>query len=98
MVTQLCLMKFCMDQIFYVNYEDALSPILLVLDSVHEILSTHTSTFLKVGVMPKRGLDVGTCEIFRFYRLIAIKNLVEPLSMVVPRKQVSITPTNYNIG
>uniref|UniRef100_A0A3Q3EWL6 Coronin n=1 Tax=Kryptolebias marmoratus TaxID=37003 RepID=A0A3Q3EWL6_KRYMA len=41
-----------------------------------------------LGVMPKRGLDVGACEVFRFYRLIAVKDLVEPLSMIVPRKQV----------
>uniref|UniRef100_A0A3B5AAZ6 Coronin n=1 Tax=Stegastes partitus TaxID=144197 RepID=A0A3B5AAZ6_9TELE len=40
-----------------------------------------------LGVMPKRGLDVSACEVFRFYRLIAIKDLVEPLSMIVPRKQ-----------
>uniref|UniRef100_A0A3Q1GW70 Uncharacterized protein n=1 Tax=Acanthochromis polyacanthus TaxID=80966 RepID=A0A3Q1GW70_9TELE len=37
--------------------------------------------------MPKRGLDVCACEVFRFYRLITIKDLVEPLSMIVPRKQ-----------
>lgn len=41
--------------------------------------------------MPKRGLDVSACEVFRFYRLIAIKDLVEPLSMIVPRKEVSVT-------
>ncbi|XP_056299367.1 coronin-2B-like isoform X2 [Pseudoliparis swirei] len=40
-----------------------------------------------LGVMPKRGLDVSSCEVFRFYRLIAIKDLVEPLSMIVPRKE-----------
>lgn len=38
--------------------------------------------------MPKRGLDVSSCEVFRFYRLIAVKDLVEPLSMIVPRKEV----------
>lgn len=38
--------------------------------------------------MPKRGLDVSACEVFRFYRLITIKDLVEPLSMIVPRKEV----------
>uniref|UniRef100_A0A667Y7T3 Coronin n=1 Tax=Myripristis murdjan TaxID=586833 RepID=A0A667Y7T3_9TELE len=43
-----------------------------------------------LGVMPKRGLDVNICEVFRFYRLIAIKDLVEPLSMIVPRKQLEI--------
>lgn len=40
------------------------------------------------GVMPKRGLDVSSCEVFRFYRLVAVKDLVEPLSMIVPRKEV----------
>lgn len=39
--------------------------------------------------MPKRGLDVRACEVFRFYRLIAVNDLVEPLSMIVPRKDVS---------
>uniref|UniRef100_A0A3B4WCS5 Coronin n=1 Tax=Seriola lalandi dorsalis TaxID=1841481 RepID=A0A3B4WCS5_SERLL len=42
------------------------------------------------GVMPKRGLDVSACEVFRFYRLIAVKDLVEPLSMIVPRKEVGM--------
>ncbi|KAM9827301.1 coronin-2A-like [Neosynchiropus ocellatus] len=40
-----------------------------------------------LGVMPKRGLDVNACEVFRFYRLIAIKDTVQPLSMIVPRKK-----------
>ncbi|XP_044197949.1 coronin-2B-like [Thunnus albacares] len=43
-----------------------------------------------LGVMPKRGLDVSACEVFRFYRLIAVKDLVEPLSMIVPRKESGI--------
>ncbi|KAM6959782.1 coronin-2A [Tautogolabrus adspersus] len=43
-----------------------------------------------LGVMPKRGLDVSSCEVFRFYRLITIKGLVEPLSMIVPRKESGI--------
>ncbi|KAG7232239.1 hypothetical protein INR49_009383 [Caranx melampygus] len=43
-----------------------------------------------LGVMPKRGLDVSSCEVFRFYRLIAVKDLVEPLSMIVPRKESGI--------
>ncbi|XP_042368224.1 coronin-2B [Plectropomus leopardus] len=43
-----------------------------------------------LGVMSKRGLDVSACEVFRFYRLIAIKDLVEPLSMIVPRKESGI--------
>uniref|UniRef100_A0AAY4AQ09 Uncharacterized protein n=1 Tax=Denticeps clupeoides TaxID=299321 RepID=A0AAY4AQ09_9TELE len=36
--------------------------------------------------MPKRGLDLSDCEVFRFYRLVGIKNLVEPVSLIVPRK------------
>ncbi|XP_034756981.1 coronin-2B [Etheostoma cragini] len=43
-----------------------------------------------LAVMPKRGLDVSACEVFRFYRLIAVKDLVEPLSMVVPRKESAV--------
>ncbi|XP_019733066.1 coronin-2A-like isoform X4 [Hippocampus comes] len=43
-----------------------------------------------LAVMPKRGLDVNVCEIFRFYRLIAVKGLVEPLSMIVPRKKSAL--------
>ncbi|XP_074597900.1 coronin-2B-like [Brevipalpus obovatus] len=39
-----------------------------------------------LGIMPKRGLDVHKCEIFRFYKLHATKPLCEPISMVVPRK------------
>ena len=36
--------------------------------------------------MPKRGLDVSSCEIFRFYKLITTKSLIEPVSMIVPRR------------
>ncbi|KAL6118238.1 coro2a [Pungitius sinensis] len=43
-----------------------------------------------LGVMPKRGLDVRACEVFRFYRLIAVNDLVEPLSMIVPRKESDV--------
>ncbi|XP_066515231.1 coronin-2B-like [Hoplias malabaricus] len=39
-----------------------------------------------MGVMPKRGLDTRQCEVFRFYRLVGVKDLVEPLSFIVPRK------------
>ncbi|XP_076322678.1 coronin-2B-like isoform X2 [Tachypleus tridentatus] len=39
-----------------------------------------------LGFMPKRGLDVMRCEIFRFYKLHATKELCEPISMIVPRK------------
>ncbi|XP_036399200.1 coronin-2B-like isoform X1 [Megalops cyprinoides] len=39
-----------------------------------------------LGVMPKRGLDVGACEVFRFYKLVTQRSLVEPISMIVPRR------------
>uniref|UniRef100_A0A8C5MUJ8 Coronin n=1 Tax=Leptobrachium leishanense TaxID=445787 RepID=A0A8C5MUJ8_9ANUR len=39
-----------------------------------------------LGVMPKHGLDVSQCEIFRFYKLITLKNQIEPISMIVPRR------------
>lgn len=42
-----------------------------------------------LGVMPKRGLDVTTCEIFRFYKLHN-NNFVEPLPMTVPRRQSGV--------
>ncbi|KAK3094694.1 hypothetical protein FSP39_005010 [Pinctada imbricata] len=38
------------------------------------------------GVMPKRGCDTSRCEVMRFYKLHASKNLIEPISMIVPRK------------
>ncbi|XP_055012108.1 coronin-2B-like isoform X1 [Boleophthalmus pectinirostris] len=43
-----------------------------------------------LGVMPKRGLNIKTCEVYRFYRLICVKDLVEPVSMIVPRKEPGI--------
>ncbi|XP_043084825.1 coronin-2B isoform X2 [Puntigrus tetrazona] len=39
-----------------------------------------------LGVMAKRGVDVSECEIFRFYKLVTLKGLVEPISMIVPRR------------
>jgi coronin-2 len=39
-----------------------------------------------LGWMPKRGLNVATCEIFRFYKIHAAGNVVEPISFNVPRK------------
>lgn len=41
---------------------------------------------LLAGVMPKYGLDVSACEVFRFYKLITLKGLIEPISMIVPRR------------
>jgi len=39
-----------------------------------------------LGFMPKRGCETTQCEIFRFYKLHAIRGLCEPISMIVPRK------------
>lgn len=36
--------------------------------------------------MPKRGLNTNQCEVFRFYKLHAMGNICEPISMIVPRK------------
>lgn len=42
-----------------------------------------------LGVMPKRGLDVTSCEIYRFYKLHN-NNFVEPIAMTVPRRQSGV--------
>uniref|UniRef100_A0A670KAL3 Coronin n=1 Tax=Podarcis muralis TaxID=64176 RepID=A0A670KAL3_PODMU len=46
-------------------------------------------------IMPKRGLDVSSCEIFRFYKLIPAKYLIEPVSMIVPRRSESYQEDIY---
>ncbi|KAF4090832.1 hypothetical protein AMELA_G00056250 [Ameiurus melas] len=48
-----------------------------------------------MGVMPKRGLDVCSCEVFRFYKLVTTKSLIEPLSMIVPRRSESYQEDIY---
>ncbi|KAM7419399.1 hypothetical protein PAMA_016497 [Pampus argenteus] len=48
-----------------------------------------------MGVMPKRGLDVSSCEVFRFYKLVTTKSLIEPLSMIVPRRSESYQEDIY---
>ncbi|XP_067409558.1 coronin-2A [Emydura macquarii macquarii] len=48
-----------------------------------------------IGIMPKRGLDVSACEIFRFYKLIPVKSLIEPISMIVPRRSESYQEDIY---
>jgi coronin-2 len=47
------------------------------------------------GVLPKRGVDVTTCEVFRLYKLHATKDVVEPISMIVPRKSDSFQDDIY---
>ncbi|NXT06659.1 COR2A protein, partial [Prunella fulvescens] len=51
-----------------------------------------------IGVMPKRGLNVAACEIFRFYKLIPTKNLIEPISMIVPRRSESYQADIYPLS
>ena len=51
---------------------------------INQFMTEHPQRGL--GVMPKRGLDPSICEVFRFYKLHAMRNLVEPVSMIVPRK------------
>ena len=36
--------------------------------------------------MPKKEMDYMKCEVMRFFKLQHTKNLVEPISMTVPRK------------
>ncbi|XP_076438878.1 coronin-1A-like isoform X3 [Babylonia areolata] len=57
-------------------------------DSCFHYLNAYQSSSPQrgLGVMPKRGCDARRCEIVRFYKLHAAKNLVEPISMIVPRK------------
>ncbi|XP_063978268.1 coronin-2B-like isoform X2 [Diachasmimorpha longicaudata] len=39
-----------------------------------------------LGIMPKRGINTSTCEVFRFFKLHATRGMCEPISMIVPRK------------
>lgn len=48
-----------------------------------------------MGVMPKRALDVNSCEVFRFYKLVTTKSIIEPLSMIVPRRSGSYQEDIY---
>ena len=57
-----------------------------VSQSIQVCVMSWSVVWLGAGVMPKRGCDVRRCEIVRFYKLHAAKNLVEPISMIVPRK------------
>jgi hypothetical protein len=40
--------------------------------------------------MPKRGCDTSRCEVMRFYKMHSGKNVIEPISMIVPRKVENI--------
>ncbi|XP_041435931.1 coronin-2A-like isoform X2 [Xenopus laevis] len=48
-----------------------------------------------IGALPKRGVNVSTCEVFRFYKLVTIKSLIEPVSMIVPRRSESYQDDIY---
>uniref|UniRef100_A0A914VZX3 Coronin n=1 Tax=Plectus sambesii TaxID=2011161 RepID=A0A914VZX3_9BILA len=48
-----------------------------------------------LGVMPKRGLNVSQCEVFRFYKVHATQALVEPISFIVPRKSETFQSDLY---
>lgn len=39
-----------------------------------------------LGMLPKRGVDTSRCEVVRFYKMHAQKDICEPISMIVPRK------------
>ena len=41
-----------------------------------------------IGIMPKRGVDVNSCEISRFYRLNN-SGFCQIISMTVPRKVIN---------
>ena len=45
--------------------------------------------------MPKRGLDVSSCETFHFYKLITTKSLIKPGSMTVCRQSESYQEDIY---
>jgi len=47
------------------------------------------------GIVPKRGCVTTQCEIFRFYKLHATKDIIEPISMIVPRKSESFQDDIY---
>lgn len=49
-----------------------------------------------IGVMPKHGLDVSACEVFRFYKLVTLKGLIEPISMIVPRRVSTCQHCSYS--
>lgn len=66
--------------LYYSSYHSAVSKINNVLSY---LISVHCCL---LGVMPKHGLDVASCEVFRFYKLVTLKGLIEPISMIVPRR------------
>ena len=41
------------------------------------------------AVMPKRACAAAACEVFRLYKVHATRDLVEPISMIVPRKSAT---------
>lgn len=45
--------------------------------------------------MPKRGVNVNNCEVFRFYKIHAVGNICEPIAMIVPRKSTMFQSDLY---
>jgi len=43
-------------------------------------------------MLPKRGVDVSRCEVTRFYKLHTLKDICEPIAMIVPRKVGLLCP------
>ena len=46
----------------------------------------HATPQKSLGKISKRGLDTNKCEIFRFYKIHAENNWIEPVSMICPRR------------
>ncbi|PIA17305.1 DUF1900-domain-containing protein [Coemansia reversa NRRL 1564] len=65
-------------------------------DDTMYLLSEYSSTEPQrgLGVMPKRGVDVGKCEVMRFYK-VASDTMVEPITFRVPRKSESFQADIY---
>jgi len=47
---------------------------------------SYTDPHKGVAVLPKRGVNIKSCEIMRFYRVLPNKNLIEVVNWTVPRK------------
>ncbi|CAD7082397.1 unnamed protein product [Hermetia illucens] len=48
-----------------------------------------------LACMPKRGVNVNNCEVFRFYKIHAVGNICEPIAMIVPRKSTMFQSDLY---
>ena len=59
---------------------------LLWMQNWHFTYSWHFVCDMIPGMLPKRGVDTSRCEVVRFYKLHAQRDVCEPISMIVPRK------------